>query len=204
MGLRDCLILRNMVSKFGNFKEVGTFKDKTQIILCHTSRGVKDYLTSLNFRYNGKYDRIPNYVIKKNGDVLELIGNDGYTNYHNDLTVNQKSITVVLENLGWLDKKPLTNYYINWIGDIYNGVVYEKRWRDFFHWDPYPNEQVNSLVDLCVNLCDSVGINKKCSEHNTKIDGIKRFKGIVTRSNYDSRFTDLSPAFNFEKLINKL
>lgn len=193
-----------MVSKFGNFKEAGKFKDKTQIILCHTSRGVKDYLTSLNFRYNGDYDKIPNYIIKKNGETLKLIDDDAYSNYHNDLIVNQKSITISLENLGWLDKKPLTNYYINWIGDIYNGVVYEKRWRDFFHWDPYPNEQVDSLVELCFSLCDITGIDRKCSEHNTKIEGIKKFEGIVSRSNYDSRYTDLSPAFNFEKLINKL
>ena len=40
--------------------------------------------------------------------------------------------------------------------------------------------------------------------HNTKIDGIELFQGIVTRSNYNQRFTDLSPAFDFENFKNLL
>jgi hypothetical protein len=39
-------------------------------------------------------------------------------------------------------------------------------------------------------------------EHNTKINGIEKFEGIVTKSNFDSDFTDVSPAFNFE-IFNK-
>ncbi len=34
--------------------------------------------------------------------------------------------------------------------------------------------------------------------HNTKINGVEKFEGIVTRSNYLSEVTDLSPAFDFE------
>jgi hypothetical protein len=42
--------------------------------------------------------------------------------------------------------------------------------------------------------------------HNTKVDSISEYNGIVFRSNYEKSYTDLSPAFNFEefkKLINK-
>lgn len=191
-------------TKFGDFKEIGTSNTKSQIILCHTSRGAKDYLASLNFRYFNNYDKIPHFLIKKNGEILSFIDEMGYSNYHSVKSINEKSITIVLENLGWLEKKPLTNYYINWIGDIYNGIVYEKRWRDFFFWDPYPNEQIDSLAELCVDICDRVNIDKKCSGHNTRIDGVGNFRGISSRSNYDSRFTDLSPAFSFDKLINKI
>ena len=35
--------------------------------------------------------------------------------------------------------------------------------------------------------------------HNTKIKGIEKFEGIVTRSNFSGDYTDLSPAFNFEE-----
>jgi hypothetical protein len=41
-------------------------------------------------------------------------------------------------------------------------------------------------------------------EHNTKINGIEKFEGIVTKSNFDSDFTDVSPAFNFEYFIKQL
>jgi hypothetical protein len=49
------------------------FEQKTLIILCHTSRIGEDYLTSLDFRNNGKYDRLPNYVILKNGTIVEKL-----------------------------------------------------------------------------------------------------------------------------------
>ena len=35
--------------------------------------------------------------------------------------------------------------------------------------------------------------------HNTKIDNVDKLGGIVSRSNFDTIFTDVSPAFNFEK-----
>jgi hypothetical protein len=44
-------------------------------------------------------------------------------------------------------------------------------------------------------------IDKKCVGHNTKVDGIERYEGIVSRSNFSSKYTDLSPAFDFEKFL---
>ena len=38
----------------------------------------------------------------------------------------------------------------------------------------------------------------------TKINGIEKFEGIVSRSNYDSDFTDLSPAFEFDYFNQKI
>jgi hypothetical protein len=57
---------------------------------------------------------------------------------------------------------------------------------------------------LCVKLTKETNIPLKSVEHNTKINGIEKFEGIVTRSNFDSEFTDVSPAFNFELFIKHL
>jgi hypothetical protein len=103
-----------------------------------------------------------------------------------------------LENLGWLEKKPLTNSYINWKGSIYNEQVYEKKWRDYFFWEPYTTSQIQSTADLCNQLNKTLRIDNRCIGHNTKVVGIENFEGIVTKSNFDSDFTDLSPSFNFE------
>ena len=111
------------IIKYGNFKSLGKQKKKRQIILCHTSREVEEYLASLKFRYNGNYDRMPNYVVTRTGKVLQLLGDSSYTNYFSEENVNRNAIIVSLENLGWLEKKPLTNYYINWKGSIYNQQV---------------------------------------------------------------------------------
>ena len=186
------------IESYGSFKPIGKQKKKKQIILCHTSREVEEYLTSLTFRHNSKFNRIPNYVITRDSKVLELIPNDSHTNFFNDENINRNSIVVCLENLGWLEKKPLTNYYINWKGSIYKEQVYEKKWRDFFFWQPYTTSQLQATSDLCNHLIKSFRIEKRCIGHNTRVEGVNRFEGIVTRSNFDTKFTDLNPSFNFE------
>jgi N-acetyl-anhydromuramyl-L-alanine amidase AmpD len=190
--------------KHGNFKSVGKYKQKTQIILCHTSREVEEYLASLKFRYNSKYDKIPNYVITREGKVLQLLSDQGYGNFFDDHITNKLSIFVMLENLGWLEKKPLTNHYINWKGSIYNEQVYEKKWRDFYFWQPYTPQQIKMTAELCKHLTETLQIEKTCVGHNTKVDGIENFEGICSRSNYDSNYTDLNPSFNFETFIKFL
>ena len=190
--------------KHGNFKSVGKYKKKTQIILCHTSREVEEYLASLKFRHNSKYDKIPNYVVTRDGKVLQLLSDQGYGNFFDDHITNKLSIFVMLENLGWLEKKPLTNHYINWKGSIYNEQVYEKKWRDFYLWQPYTPQQIKISAELCKHLTETLQIEKTCVGHNTKVDGIENFEGICSRSNYDSNYTDLNPSFNFETFIKFL
>jgi N-acetyl-anhydromuramyl-L-alanine amidase AmpD len=190
--------------KHGNFKSVGKYKQKTQIILCHTSREVEEYLASLKFRYNTKYDKIPNYVITREGKILQLLSDQGYGNFFDDHITNKLSIFVMLENLGWLEKKPLSNHYINWKGSIYNEQVYEKKWRDFYFWQPYTPHQIKMTAELCKHLIETLQIEKTCVGHNTKVDGIENFEGICSRSNYDSNYTDLNPSFNFETFIKFL
>ena len=190
------------VIKYGNFKPLGKQKKKNQIILTHTGRNVENYLDSLLYRCNGKFDRIPNYVIKKNGDILQLLDNIEHTNYFNEPNINRNGIIISLENLGWLEKQPLENYYVNWIGDIYKGIPYERKWRDYFFWDKYTSNQIESLGYLLKTIMDEMKITKEITGHNTKINGIEIFKGIVSRSNFDVNYTDVNPSFDFDKLRN--
>lgn len=183
---------------YGDFKPIGKFKKKKQIILCHTAREAEEFLASLEFRYNGKFNRIPNFLVKTNGQIIELINEIGYSNFFDDSEINKNSVIVVLENLGWLEKKPLKDYYINWKGSIYKGEVFEKKWRDFFFWHPYSDIQLESTAKLCNRLLEELSIEKKILGHNTKVDGVLEFEGVISRSNIDSRFTDLNPSFNFE------
>jgi N-acetyl-anhydromuramyl-L-alanine amidase AmpD len=192
------------IIKYGDFKPLGKQKKKNQIILTHTGRNVENYLASLRYRYNGKFDRIPNYVINKNGKILQLLNDIEHTNYFKEPNINRNGIIICLENLGWLEKQPLENQYVNWIGDIYNGKPFERKWRDYFFWDKYSEEQINSLVLLCNRITKEKRMNKDIIGHNTKVRSVEKFEGIVTRSNFDSNITDLSPAFDFEKFRKKL
>ena len=192
------------IIKYGDFKPLGKQKKKHQIILTHTGRNVENYLASLRYRHNGKFDRIPNYVINKKGVVLQLLNDIEHTNYFKEPNINRNGIIICLENLGWLEKQPLENQYVNWIGDIYNGKPFERRWRDYFFWDKYTEEQINSLALLCNRITKEKRMSKDIIGHNTKVKNIDKFEGIVTKSNFDSNITDLSPAFDFEKFRKKL
>jgi N-acetyl-anhydromuramyl-L-alanine amidase AmpD len=81
--------------------------------------------------------------------------------------------------------------------------VFDRKWRDYFFWQPYTTSQINKTIEICKNICNEMSIKKNLVGHNTKINGIEKFKGIVTKSNFDIEFTDLSPAFNFEEFAKE-
>ena len=74
------------IIKYGKFKPKGKQKKKRQIILAHTSRNVNDYLQTLKFRFNGNFKRIPNYIITREGKIIQLLGNRDKTRKTNKNT----------------------------------------------------------------------------------------------------------------------
>jgi hypothetical protein len=192
------------IKKYGKFNPTGTNNKKHQIILVNTSRSIHPYLQTLKYRYNGKFTRIPNYIITRAGDILELLEPLNYSQYFNDSSMDQNSIVISFENLGWIQREPLTDYYVNWIGDIYKGEVYEKKWRDYYFWQPYTTQQVDSCAELCDILFKELSIKNNIIGHNTKINYNPKYEGVLTFSNIDKERTDVSPAFNFEQLIKKI
>jgi N-acetyl-anhydromuramyl-L-alanine amidase AmpD len=192
------------IIKYGKFDLKSKNKDKKQIILTHSSRVLDEYLSALKYRVNKNYDKIPHYIVSRDGHILNLLKDDVVPNNFNDNLINSNSIIICLENLGWLEKEPLKNSYINWIGNIYNGKVFERKWRDFFIWQPYTDIQIDKTVELVKEICQKNQIPLNFVGHNTKISTPKSYEGILTRSNYDINKTDLSPAFNFDLFSKKL
>jgi N-acetyl-anhydromuramyl-L-alanine amidase AmpD len=177
---------------------------KTQIVLTHTSRNLFDFMTAIKLRFGGKPIKLPHYLIGKDGKILQILDDDKNGKYLNTDKVNNKSIVICLENLGWLEKQPLKNYHINWIGTIYREKVFDRKWRDYFFWDPYTEIQLEKTAELCKELSKKHGILTQFIGHNTKIKGVESYMGIITRSNFDEFATDISPAFDFEKFIKLL
>lgn len=181
-----------------------TNNKKNKIVLTHTGRNSVNYVQSLKYRNNKKYKKIPNFIITRDGKVIQTLDPEKYVNYFSSEKMNKESVIVSLENLGWLEKVPLKNSYINWIGDIYNGEIFEKKWRDYIFWQPYTIEQMESCVLLCKKLSEDMSIKVNCVGHNTKINGAEKHEGILTKSNFELRNTDVSPAFNFEWFVKKI
>lgn len=176
---------------------------KIQIVLTHTSRNIFDYMVSIKLRFGGQPIKLPHYVIGRDGKVIQLLSDDTNGNFTNNDRVNDNAIVISLENLGWLEKEPLKQHHINWIGNIYKEKVVDRKWRDYFFWHPYTDIQLEKTAELCKKLSEIHGIEPKCVGHNTKVRGIESFLGVITRSNFDEFATDVSPAFDFEK-FNKL
>jgi len=170
-----------------------------QILLCNTNRNKKDYLKSIKLRYGGKYNKIPNYFVEKTGKVHNLSENDTteyYLNGYRDSGV----IVICLENLGWFKRRSVDGKFVDWLGDIYKGDMFEKKWRGKFFWDTYTDRQVEETINLINTLCADNDIPNECVGHNVLVDGVEHFKGIVSRSNYNEYWTDINPSFNFDKL----
>lgn len=188
------------IQKIEGLKPQGKFKRKKQIVLCHSSRDAKDYLNALKYRYNGNNPYLPHYFINREGEIFNLIPPDTHSKFLEVESFNKSVIVICLENLGWMKKNPLSGAYVNWIGNIYNQGIFEKKWRNHFFWQPYTKIQIENLSLLISDICVEFNISKTCIGHNVKVDGIEKFEGIVSKSNYDSEYTDLSPAFDFEEL----
>ena len=175
--------------------------NKRQIVLGN-SFSEKDYhIKGWKTRLGGDYKKTSTFSIFKNGKVYQHFNPKMYSDFLNNKSVDKKIISIILENQGWLQKDLITNEYFNWVGNIYNKNkdVFEKRWRGFTYWDSYSEKQIISCANLIKYLCEEYNIPKKCVGHNTYIDGVEYFEGIVYRSNYHKECTDLNPSWDFKK-----
>lgn len=186
------------------FKILGSNNDKKQIIITDTKRDYKKYINSLKYRYNKKNPFLPNYVINKNGEIFQIMKPENFSGFMNDLEIDKNSIVVALENYGWLIKNALNNTYTNWIGDIYREEAFEKKWREKNYWDRYSKKQIDILSKLLIDLCEKFEIPKTCVETNVKQEGVEKFNGIVSKSNFDFIHKDVNPSFDFKLLKKKI
>lgn len=185
------------------FDHITEENDKKQILLCHTSRPLKYYLKSINYRLNNQFDRVPHYLISEKGGIIKNYSERKYSNFMLNPNIDKNVIIVCLENLGWLRYKEKEDKYVNWVGDEYNGDIFNKRWRDKTFWSTYSENQINSLSKLLNYLSVEFEIPLNFVGHNVTVDDISDFVGVTCKSNYSQLWTDVSPAFDFEKLKNK-
>lgn len=178
---------------------------KNQIIIGNSFSENNNHIKGWLSREGGNYKKTASFSINKEGKIYEHFNPQYYSDFTNNKLIDKKSISIIIENLGWLQKDLINDKYIDWVGNIYNrsNDIIEKRWRGFTYWDSYSDEQMNSCVELVNYLCDKFNIEKNCVTHNTYIEGIEYFDGIVYKSNYHKESTDLSPAWDFKKFKEK-
>ena len=179
---------------------------KEQIIIGNTfNHDMRHYNCWLK-RYNGHYKKTAAFTISSVGLIYKHFDPKFYSNYFKDYQSNSKSIVILLENDGWLIKNSENNEFITWIGDIYKepSKVVEKRWRGYNFWAPYTKKQFESTTKLVKSLCNEFKIPLFAINHNTKVDNLSDYKGVMYKSNIEKYYTDINPSWNCELFKNKI
>lgn len=187
-----------------NFVEAITIKK--QIVLGHSSSTHAELMEKWKNRLNGAYMKTAAYTIDAAGTIYEHFNPSYCSDIIGNVDMDTRSIVIILENEGWLTKKDEENEFLNWVGHIYNKpeAVIEKRWRNYQYWAPYTEEQLDSAAKLASHLCDEFFIKKYAVTHNTMIDDLEDFSGVLYKSNIQKYYTDLSPAWSCENFKYKL
>lgn len=176
---------------------------KTQIFLYDTQRRVDDFIMKLKYRNDGEYDDIPHYIVTKSGKVLKILDTNYSTKTFGTKNIDNKLVKIAVENLGWLNKNTITGVLHNWIGDPYRSEPYIKKWREFYFWDRYTEEQIKSLVTLCKMTCKEHNIPYQTVPSQGYLSNVIKFTGIVCKSNFLNIYTDINPSFNFNNFYKE-
>jgi N-acetyl-anhydromuramyl-L-alanine amidase AmpD len=172
--------------------------EKKQIVIGHTYRNDMLHFKAYGNRITPK--NVAPYTIDKSGKIYEHYDPKYYANFFGG-DVDKIIIPILLVNEGWLVKDNIAKCYRDWLNNKYfTEDVYFKKWRDKNYWTNYTDKQIKSLNYLLKKITNDFNIEKKIVESNVFIDNIYIFDGIVFRSNYDRKYTDVSPAFDIKKI----
>lgn len=177
---------------------------KKQIVIGNTYNSKMRHVIGWQKRNNGLHKKTAAFTIDAAGVVYKHFEPSFQSKYFSTLEQNTKSIVVLLENDGWLTRNLPDERFYTWKGNIYNGIVVGKLWKGFNKWATYTQEQIDSCVELVDSLCEEFFIPKTVIGHNTKIDNISEYNGVLYKSNIAKHFFDVSPAWNCEEFKNKL
>lgn len=178
---------------------------KNKIILTNSLSSDMCFFEGWKLRRNGKYKKVTQYTIDKDGKVFQHFNPEFYSEYMGSNDIDKETILINLINEGWLKKDSNTNRYKDWLGNIYKGKnVIKKEWRGYFFWATYPIKQMESTGKLVEFLCDKYKIEKNSLSHNVMFTDAPSFNGVLSRSNFSRKYKDVSPSFDFSHIDNKL
>jgi len=121
---------------------------KTQIVLCDTYNNNMGHFFGWKHRYNGNYNKTAAFTIDAAGFIYKHFEPIYQSKFFENDELNNKTIVILLENYGWLNKDDQKKQYITWLDGIYNKSteITDKRWRNKRYWDPYTQEQFDSTL----------------------------------------------------------
>jgi len=187
-----------------NFIEVESIKK--QIVLAGTLNSNMKHFIGWKHRSNGLYKKTAHFTIDKKGNIYKHFDPSFQSRFFSNNTLNSKSIIILLDNEGWLIKNSTKNTHNTWLGHIYkeSDRIVAKTWRGYNRWSPYTEEQFKSALELVKSLCKEFYIPLEVISHNTKVNDLEGYSGVLYKSNLEKFYTDLNPSWDFENFKNKL
>lgn len=178
---------------------------KKQIIFANTFNTEMKHVMGWKHRLNGKNKKTAHFTISESGEIFEHFNSEYQSEFFNDKEIDSKTIVILIENLGWLQKDE-KNEYITIYGDIYNNLenVLTKRWREHEFWVKYTDNQLVSALELVKQLSDEFFIPKTIFGHNTKVEDLHDYQGSLYKSNLEKHYSDLTPAWDYKGFKLKL
>tara|TARA_R110002050_G_scaffold34397_1_gene86762 strand:+ start:5011 stop:5625 length:615 start_codon:yes stop_codon:yes gene_type:complete len=188
-----------------NYISEGTIK--TRIVLGNTFSSDMQHTIGWSKRNGGEYKKTAMFTVSLNGEIHQHFPPKYFSNFTNDIKLDESIISILIENEGWLNKNLLNEKeYVNYVGTIYkrDDSIFNKKWRNFRYWAPYSEEQFNSAINLVKELSKTFDIPLNVIDNNTIIKNESNDNGVFYKSNFNKGYTDLSPAWDFKLFKNKV
>jgi N-acetyl-anhydromuramyl-L-alanine amidase AmpD len=177
---------------------------KSRIVFMNTYNTGMNHYNGWLTRLYGKYRYTTAYTIDRNGMIYQHF-NPIYSGKVFDNHLDNTIIGISMVNLGYLKLDNDISSFITWLGDIYIGdKVVDKKWRGHKFWEPYTDDQIESAIELARYLCLVFDIETNTVASNVKLADPHNFNGVMYRSNFEKYYSDLSPAWDFEQVKEKI
>ncbi len=188
------------ISEINRYK---TTCPKTQILIASSLRKNDYHITRLKHKDFGKSKKWNTFTISRDGKIFQHYDAKYHTDFLGIKEADKQIISIVLENMGWLYQA--NNKYINWLNEECDNInVLEHNYFGYRFWEKFTEVQMNSLLNLCISICNEFGIPKNAVDFNHYHKDIIKFKGIVFKSNYIEDCSDINPLFNIEEFNKQL
>lgn len=172
---------------------------KTQIILASSLRKNSNHLIRLKHKDFGKTKKWNTFTITRNGLIYQHYDPKKYTDFIGIKKVDKQSISIVLENIGYLIENSNSDY-VNWINEICDkDNVFERKWMGYNYWEKFTDKQIITTVELCKKICEDFNIEKTLIEFRNYHKDIAKYNGIVFKSNYYEESGDVNPNIEIPK-----
>lgn len=200
------MIIDNKTYHLNEKNYVRLESNKSLIVLGHTNNSEMKHFIGWQKRLGGLYKKTAHFTILRDGTIHQHFDTKYSSEYFPNQLLNNKSIIILLENEGYLTKDSKTNEFITWLGDIYKEKdnIVEKKWRNLNFWISYTKEQFDSTIELVKSICTRHGIPKDSMSHNTKVNNLGGFSGIVYKANLEKFYFDLNPTWDFQLFKTKI